>query len=231
MAEEQPTQKDLSTEDMWDLNRKLMTAGEMFDQRALGHNLKGDVDGHTYDGRIENLNQKVVADAQAQAIFWQNIQERSLAAKLASQELLERQQNFWQTMRERQDQHSDQRAHVSTLDNIDYNKVRDLQIIGMRTIEPTREENIADAQAAAVQQGVETVANQNKAKKSQDDLFIDILQHPNANWDANDRTEDQFCHRPVIEADPIPQQYQDVKKDTVQRHQRSRHLDTHHPRQ
>lgn len=158
MAEEQPTQKDLSTEDMWDLNRKQITAGEMFDHRVLGHNLKGDVDGHNYDGRIENLNQKIVADAQAQAVFWQNIQERQLAAKLASQELLERSQNFWQTIRERQDHHHAQIIQDATLNNIDLNKARMLVPVELRTVEPTREEAMQDAAAGSVIQGVETVA-------------------------------------------------------------------------
>jgi hypothetical protein len=156
-AEEQPTEKDKSTEDMWDLNRKLMTSGEMFDHRVIGHNLKGDIDGHNYDGRIENLNQKIVADAQAQAIFWQNIQERQASLKLASQELLERSQNFWTTMRERQDQHSDQRSQSSVLNNIDENKARMLVPVELRTVEPTREESIQDATAAAVNQAVDTV--------------------------------------------------------------------------
>jgi len=150
MAEEQPTQKDLSTEDMWDLNRKLIYASEHYDQR------------------IENLNQKTVADAQAQAVFWQNITERNLALKLASQELLERQQQFWATMRERQDQHADQRTHVATLHSTDYARARNgvqndnevamkHNILAARTIEPTREENIADATSAAVNQAVDTV--------------------------------------------------------------------------
>ena len=150
VAEEQPTQKDLSTEDMWDLNRKLIYASEHYDQR------------------IENLNQKTVADAQAQAVFWQNITERNLALKLASQELLERQQQFWATMRERQDQHADQRTHVATLHSTDYARARNgvqndnevamkHNILAARTIEPTREENIADATSAAVNQAVDTV--------------------------------------------------------------------------
>jgi len=140
VAEEQPTQKDLSTEDMWDLNRKIQVGGEM------------------YDHRIENLNQKTVADAQAQAIFWQNIQERQLALKLSSQELLERSTNFWTTMRERQDQHADQRSQNSILNNVDANKARMLVPVELRTVEPTREEAIQDAAAGAVIQGVETVA-------------------------------------------------------------------------
>ena len=149
MAEEQPTQKDLSTEDLWDLNRKLTFASEHADMRGI-----------TYDGRIENLNQKIIADAQGQAIFWQNIQERNLNAKLASQELLERQQG----LKERQDQHSlavqrDQAniAHAAVLQNIDYSQARNMKPIEYRTVEPTREEVIQDGTAAAVSQAVDVI--------------------------------------------------------------------------
>jgi hypothetical protein len=159
MAEEQPTQKDLSTEYMWDINRKLIYASEHYDQR------------------IENLNQKTVADAQAQAVFWQNITERNLSLKLASQELLERQQQFWATMRERQDQHADQRAHVATLGSVDYANARNgvlvnnevamkHNILAARAVEPketldTISEQIGNASAAgasAVAQGIESIA-------------------------------------------------------------------------
>lgn len=139
---------------VWDLNRKLTYAGEHYDSRAM------------------NLNQKALADSQVQALFWQNIEERRLAAKLASQELLERQS----AQRAIQDQHAlavqrDQQAiqHAATLNNVDYARARNgvqndneiamkHDILSARTIEPTREETIQDATAAAVNQAVDTVS-------------------------------------------------------------------------
>lgn len=139
-ADSQPSLQDYSDDDLWSLNRKLMFATEHFDHR------------------VGNLNQKIVGDAQVQAVFWQNIQERQLALKLASQELLERSTNFWTTVRERQDQHAAQMEYTAGLKNIDLNKARAIVPIELRTIEPTREENLADATAGAVVQGVEAVA-------------------------------------------------------------------------
>ena len=154
MAEETDRQiiegeQDMSTQDMWDLNRKLTYASEQADQRGI-----------TYDGRVENLNQKIVADAQGQAMFWQASQERQAALKLASVELAER----MQALKERQDQHAliiqrDQNAiqHQATLQNIDYSQARNIKSIEYRTIEPTREEVIQDGTAAAVSQAVDVI--------------------------------------------------------------------------
>jgi hypothetical protein len=149
MAEEQPTQKDLSTEDLWDLNRKLTYANEQADSRGI-----------TYDQRVENLNQKIVADAQGQAMFGLESQERQQVLKLNSVELAER----MQALKERQDQHSlaiqrDQALiqHAATLANIDYSQARNLKAIEYRTIEPTREEVIQDGTAAAVSQAVDVI--------------------------------------------------------------------------
>jgi len=151
---EQPSLEDWSTESMWDLNRKIEAAGSMFDHRVM------------------NLNQKVVGDAQAQAIFWQNIIERSEAAKLANKErelalkqatveLQERQM----AIRERQDQHAltverAQQAiqHQATLHNIDYESARSAEILGLRTVEPKEtldaiSETIADAAAKGAEIG------------------------------------------------------------------------------
>lgn len=146
-ADSQPSVQDYSTEDVWDLNRKLLYSAEQQDNRVLGM-------GQAYDGRVVNLNQKVVGDAQAQAIFWQNIQERQLALKMASQELKERQdahtvnmQRAWQSV-----------DHQATLNNVDYDKARMLAPVELRIVEPTREENLADSIAGAVTQGVESVA-------------------------------------------------------------------------
>jgi hypothetical protein len=155
MAEEaQPTEKDKSTEDMWDLNRKMT------------------YDGARFDDRVENLNQKMVADAQAQALFWTMISERQAAAKLSSVEYQERQQS----LRERQDQHSlavergqQNIQHQATLNQqsvqnaqvmneISASQARAIKPVEYRTIEPTREEALADSAAAGVVQGVESVA-------------------------------------------------------------------------
>jgi hypothetical protein len=152
--EEQPTEKDKSTEDMWDLNRKMT------------------YDGARFDDRIENYNQKILADVQTQAAFLQLIQERSLALKLSSQELAERSQ----ALKERQDLHAQaiergQQAiqHQATLNQqavvnaqfvneISAENARAIKIVGFRTVEPTREEAMQDSAAGAVIQGVETVA-------------------------------------------------------------------------
>ena len=134
---------------------------------AYNHKLLAD--SAEYDNRAMNLNQKTIADAQAQAVFWQNIQERQLSLKLASQELLERQQQFWQTTRERQDQHADQRKHAATLDNIEYSRARNgvqndnetamkHDIMAARVIEPTREEVAQDQLIGGINQAVETVS-------------------------------------------------------------------------
>ncbi len=135
-ADSQPSLQDYSDDDLWSLNRKLMYAAEQ------------------YDNRIVNLNQKVVGDAQAQAVFWQNILERQQTLKAASQELKERQdmhainlQRAWQSV-----------DHQSVLNNVDYAKARDNAVVTLRTIEPTREENLADSISGAVVQGVESVA-------------------------------------------------------------------------
>lgn len=130
-ADSQPSVQDYSTEDLWDLNRKLLYATEHFDQRVI------------------NQNQKAVADAQAQALFWQNIEERRLAAKLASQELKER-ADFHQIEMQRAHQSLD---HQATLNNLEYAKGRDMEVLTVRTIEPTREESAQDIAAlSAVRQ-------------------------------------------------------------------------------
>lgn len=131
-ADSQPSLQDYSSEDMWDLNRKITFGGEQ------------------YDNRIENLNQKVVADAQAQAVFWQNIQERQLSLKLASQELMERQQNFWHTMRERQDHHNVDMARSRNGVQNDNEIAMKHNIMAARTVEPSREEVSQDSVRAVV---------------------------------------------------------------------------------
>jgi hypothetical protein len=116
--------------------------------------------GITYDQRVENLNQKIVADAQGQAMFGLESQERQQVLKLNSVELAER----MQALKERQDQHAlmiqrDQAAiqHSATLANIDYSQARNIKPIEYRTVEPTREEVIQDGTAAAVAQATDTV--------------------------------------------------------------------------
>ena len=153
-AEEQPTEKDKSTEDMWDLNRKMT------------------YDGARFDDRQQNFNQKMLGDGEMSAIFLQAIQERNLTTRLNSQELLERQQ----ALKERQDQHSlaiergqQNIQHQATINQaltaqnavlaeISASHARNMKPIELRTIEPTREEALQDSAAGAVIQGVETVA-------------------------------------------------------------------------
>ena len=153
-AEEQPTEKDKSTEDMWDLNRKMT------------------YDGARFDDRQQNFNQKMLGDGEMSAIFLQAIQERNLTTRLNSQELLERQQ----ALKERQDQHSlaiergqQNIQHQATINQaltaqnavlaeISASHARNMKPIELRTIEPTREEALQDSAAGAVIHGVETVA-------------------------------------------------------------------------
>ena len=145
----QPSLEDWSTESMWDLNRKLLYASEHYDQR------------------IENLNQKVVADVQAQQMFEIAKQERMLALKMASQELLERQR----ALLERQDQHASNMAriwqsvdHQATLNNIDYGHTRNTEVLELRTIEPKEtldvaSEAIADAASKGAQVGARAMVD------------------------------------------------------------------------
>lgn len=187
IADTQPSLGDRSTDDMWDLNRKQLTAGEAkwmdtvglnhklaydgekFDHRLQNLNGKIAADGHQYDNRIENLNQKALADGHVQALFWQNISERQLALQQQAQALVEQRQQFWQSIRQDAQMFADQRLQQAGLNNTDLSRARNgvsndniqamkHNILAARVIEPTREENIADAAAGAVVQGVETVA-------------------------------------------------------------------------
>jgi hypothetical protein len=159
-ADSQPSIQDYSTDDMWDTNRKVIVDSEFFDNRVM------------------NLNQKVVGDVQAQQMFEIAKQERVLALKLASQELLERQQAF----KERQDQHSliiqrDQQAvqHQADLNALGIARLSNSvsndaeiamkhNILSARTVEPketldTISETVSDAAAKGAQIGARAMAD------------------------------------------------------------------------
>lgn len=139
-ANSEPSLQDYSSNDMWDLNRKLTFAGEAKWQDVVG------------------LNHKALFDDVALTYARQRMQERQLELQERQLALRQEAQNFWMTTRERQDQHADQRRHDSTLSNIEYQRGRDNVIIAARTVEPTREEVIQDATAGAINQAVDTVS-------------------------------------------------------------------------